>query len=138
MINKFKRSADIQKLNKVIEKMEGIHHAKDIHILLDTILLETRLITNADAGSIYIIENNKLKFSYVQNDSLFKNDAQCNKYIYSNHEVDINEKSIAGYVASRGEPLIIANAYKIPKNKPYSFNSYFDQISAYKTKSITF
>ncbi len=132
----FKRSADINKLNKILEKMESMHHAKDIHILLDNILSETRSFTNADAGSIFLVEDNKLKFSYVQNDSLFKNDILCNKYIYSNRKVDLNKKSIAGYVASRGEPLLIDDAYKIVKNKPYTFNSFFDEISSYKTKSM--
>lgn len=136
MINQFKRSADVKSLNSILEKMENIFNIKDIHSLLNNILLETRSYTNADAGSLFLIDNTKLKFSYVQNDTLFKNDILCNKYIYSNRVIEIDEKSLAGYVALTGDVLLIDDAYKIGKNVPYSFNSYFDQISSYKTKSM--
>ena len=51
---------------------------------------------------------------------------RSNKYIYANRELDINEKSIAGYTALTGESLIIDDAYKIDSKEPYSFNSHFD------------
>ncbi|HBE02587.1 MAG TPA: metal-dependent phosphohydrolase [Spirochaetia bacterium] len=116
--------------------MEALHHIKDLNTLLDTILADAREFTNADAGSVYLTEGNDLKFSYVQNDTLFKNDLLCNKYIYSNQSIPINKKSLAGYAAATGEPLIIDDAYAIPSDRPYSFNPYFDQISSYKTVSM--
>ncbi len=133
---RYKRSADFENLKFILERMEGLQQIKDIHNLLDNILIETRQFTNADAGTIFLVENNKLKFSYVQNDSIFANDILCNKYIYSNKEIEINEESLAGYVAYTGKPLIIEDAYKLDKNAPYTFNTYFDQISSYRTKSI--
>lgn len=133
---KLDQNAEISNLNKILLTVEKLNHIKDIHSLINNILSETRVITKADAGSIFIIENNKLKFTYVQNDTLFKNDILCNKYIYANREIVIDKKSLAGYVALTGEPLIIDDAYKISKKAPYSFNSYFDEISSYKTKSM--
>jgi response regulator RpfG family c-di-GMP phosphodiesterase len=136
MTHKYKRRADFENLKFILEKMESLQQIKDVHNLLDNILIETRHFTNSDAGTIFLVENNKLKFSYVQNDSIFSNDILCNKYIYSNKEIDINQKSLAGYVAYTGQPLIIDDAYNIDKNVPYTFNTYFDQISSYKTQSI--
>lgn len=133
---KYKRRADFENLKFILEKMESLQQIKDIHNLLDKILIETRKFTNSDAGTIFLIENNKLNFSYVQNDSIFSNDILSNKYIYSNKEIDINEKSLAGHVAYTGQPLIIDDAYKIDEKAPYTFNTYFDQISSYRTKSI--
>ncbi len=78
----------------------------------------------------------KLLFSYVQNDSLFKSDFLSNKYIYTNNEIDIDERSIAGYVAFTGKPLLIDDAYAIDTTYPFSFNPYFDQISSYRTVSM--
>jgi len=127
---------DLSKLNTILEKLEKLHHIRDVHTLLDSILNETRALTNADAGSIFLVENNKLKFCYVQNDSLFKSDFLSNKYVYSNNEIDIDEKSLAGYVALTKESLLIDDAYEIGPSKSYSFNPYFDQISSYKTKSM--
>lgn len=123
-------------LGVILEKQEKLHHIRDLNTLLDSILYETRNLTNANAGSIYLAEGKKLRFSYVQNDSLFKSDFLSNKYIYSNNSIDIDEKSIAGYVATTGQSIVIPDVYAIGKDKPYSFNPYFDEISSYKTVSM--
>ncbi len=135
-MNPIEQSLNENKLKLIIEKMGHLHHIRDINALLDSILYETRKITNADSGSIFLVDNDKLRFSYVQNDTLFKNDLLCNKYIYSNQEIEINSSSLAGFVAQKGEPLQIEDAYNIDDSLPFQFNVYFDEISSYKTKSI--
>ena len=42
--------------------MEKLNHIKDVHALLDAVLLQARQLTRADAGSIYLIENNVPQF----------------------------------------------------------------------------
>ncbi len=126
---------DAGKFKELLRITENLNHVKDVDSLLDNILHEARLFTNADSGTIYLAEGNKLKFSYVHNDSLAKIDEANNKYIYSIFEIPINDKSIAGYVALTGKPLIIDDNYKIGGEVPYSFNSYFDEMSSYKTIS---
>ncbi|HET6485776.1 MAG TPA: HD domain-containing phosphohydrolase [Spirochaetia bacterium] len=123
-------------LNTILEKQERLHHIRDLNTLLDSVLQETRSLTDADAGSIFLVEGKKLLFSYVQNDSLFKKDFLSNKYIYTNNSIDIDEKSIAGYVASTGESLMIEDAYQLDQDYPFSFNPYFDEISSYRTVSM--
>jgi hypothetical protein len=123
-------------LNTILEKQEKLHHIRDLNTLLDNLLYETRALTNADAGSIFLVEDKKLQFSYVQNDSLFRKDFLSNKYIYTNNRIEIDESSIAGYVASTAEALLIADAYSIDASFPFSFNPYFDQISSYRTVSM--
>ena len=130
------RLPDPSLLNTILEKQERLHHIRDLNTLLDSILSETRALTNADAGSIFLKEGGQLQFSYVQNDSLFKKDFLSNKYIYTNNRIDINESSIAGYVAYTGDSLLINDAYAIPPGYPFSFNPYFDQISSYRTVSM--
>ena len=119
-----------------LEKQERLPHIRDLNTLLDSILTETRSLTDADAGSIFLKEAGKLQFSYVQNNSLFKKDFLSNKYIYTNNKIEINKSSIAGYVASTGESLLIDDAYSIDPTFPFSFNPYFDQISSYRTVSM--
>jgi GAF domain-containing protein len=123
-------------LSDILVKLEKLHHIRDLSTLLDSILSETRALASADAGSIFLVEGGKLKFSYVQNDTLFRHDFLANKYIYSNSEVAIDESSLAGYVAATGAPLLVKDAYRLDPGAPYSFNPYFDEISAYKTKSM--
>lgn len=132
----FKSKNDTNVFKRLVDVTEELSHITDIDSLLDRILYEARKFTNADAGSIYLIEGNKLKFSYVQNDSLFQGDHIYNKYLYSNHEIDIDDKSIAGYVAYAGNPVIIKDAYEISKKVPYSFNVSFDKNAGYLTKSL--
>jgi len=123
-------------LEIILEKQEKLHHIRDLNTLLDSILNETRVLTSADAGSIFLAEGGKLRFSYVQNDSLFKKDFLSNKYIYTNNAIEIDEQSGAGFVASTGQPLLIDDAYNLDASLPFKFNPYFDQISSYRTVSM--
>jgi HD-GYP domain-containing protein (c-di-GMP phosphodiesterase class II) len=129
-------SSEAAELGDILVRLEKLHHIRDLSTLLDSILSETRSLASADAGSIFLVEGGSLRFSYVQNDTLFRNDFLSNKYIYSNSEMTIDQKSLAGYVAATGEVLIIADAYDLDPAAPYSFNPYFDEISAYRTKSM--
>ncbi len=123
-------------LAELLAITENMSHLKDVDSLLHNILLEARKFTNADAGSIFLKnDKNELVFSYVQNDTVYKLDETSNKYIYSNLALPINEKSIAGHVALKGESLLIDDVYKLDDNVPYSFNKSFDQISNYRTMS---
>lgn len=123
-------------ITELLETTERLNHKKDIDSLLDSILLEVRLFTKAEGGSIFLTENNLLHFSYVQNDSHSQKDPNSNKHIYTKFSLPISDDSIAGYVALTGEPLNIADAYNIPSTVPYGFNAHFDKLSSYHTKSI--
>jgi len=122
-------------VHRLLEIMEELHHLKDLDALLDQVLLQARRLTNAEAGSIYTIENQVLQFSYIHNDHLFS-PASSSKYLYSNHTLPVDEHSLAGYVALTGEGLIIDDAYHLPANLPFTFNKSFDQHSGYRTKTI--
>jgi HD-GYP domain-containing protein (c-di-GMP phosphodiesterase class II) len=128
--------SEAAELTTILQKMEKLHHIRDLSTLLDSILMETRALASADAGSIFLVEGGKLKFSYVQNDTLFRNDFLASKYIYSNNEIVIDKTSLAGYVAATSESILVADAYKLGDDVPYSFNPSFDELSAYKTKSM--
>ena len=126
---------DVQKIRQLLQITENLNHIKDVDSLLDSILLEARHFTNADAGSIFLVEDNKLKFSYFQNDTMAKRDDSNNRFIYSIFEMPVDDKSVAGYVALTGQPLIIDDVYSIGDDVPYSFNSDFDKIFDYRTQS---
>jgi HD-GYP domain-containing protein (c-di-GMP phosphodiesterase class II) len=120
---------------RILSVMEGLCHIKDLDSLLDTLLMQARCLTHADAGSIYLIEDQALHFSYLQNDTLFPTSGS-NKYLYTSQVVEINNRSLAGYVALTGTPLMIEDAYNLPTSLPFSFNEIFDRLSGYRTKSI--
>lgn len=125
-----------EKILAILEKNESFSHIKDMDSLLDQVLTEARAITNADAGSIYLLRGGKLAFEYVQNDTLMRQDSSSNRYLYSKQEVEINNCSISGYVAANRQPLIIDDVYRLSPDVPYTFNRSFDESSTYRTHSM--
>jgi len=125
-----------QKLTKIIKLGIEITEVKDIDVLLERILREARKLVNADAGSIYIKEDDQLKFSYTQNDTLQKRLPPGKKLIYSTFTIPINNQSISGSVANTGETLNIPDVYKLRSSLPYSFNKHYDDLSGYRTHSM--
>lgn len=124
------------KLQKIIELELQLDEIKDVDVLLERILTESRNIVNADAGSIYVKEGERLKIKYAQNDTQLNDLPPGEKLPYLFFSFPINKTSIAGYVASTKETLIIEDAYNIPAEKPYKFNRQTDLTTNYRTKSI--
>jgi HD-GYP domain-containing protein (c-di-GMP phosphodiesterase class II) len=124
------------KLQEVLDIGLEVTQIKDIDILLERILTKARHFTNADAGSIYIKEDNTLRFRYTQNETAQKKLPGGKKLIYSTFSIPINNQSIAGYVANTGETLDIDDVYHLDNGVPYSFDPSYDTITGYRTKSV--
>jgi HD-GYP domain-containing protein (c-di-GMP phosphodiesterase class II) len=112
---------------------------RDVGRLLDLILRKARAITAADAGSLYLVEKDseaanhalrapRLRFKLIQNDSV--------QFPFSEHTLALTEESIAGYCALHAEVIELADVYRIPKPRPFHFNSSFDQEVGYRTRSL--
>jgi hypothetical protein len=84
-----------QKLNLVMRLGVELTEIKDVDVLLERILHEARGLVNADAGSIYIKEQEKLKFSYTQNETQQKKLQPGRKLIYSTFSIPINNQTIS-------------------------------------------
>jgi HD-GYP domain-containing protein (c-di-GMP phosphodiesterase class II) len=125
-----------EKLNVLTKLGIELNQVNDLDILMERVLTQARRFVNADAGSIYIRHDDSLHFSYTQNDTLQKKLATDEKLIYSVFTIPIDEGSIAGYVASTGEPLNIPDVYEIDPVKPYQFSKKFDEVSKYRTHSM--
>ena len=125
-----------EKLEVLTRLGNDLNHVKDIDILMERLLTEARRIANADAGSIYIRDDDKLKFSYCQNETQqakLKNGA---KLVYSTFAMPINKSSIAGYAAATGESINIKNVYDMNKDAPFGFDSTYDEKTGYHTGSM--
>ena len=113
-----------------------LNHIQDLDIMMEKILTESRLFVNADAGSIYIRERDRLEFTYTQNDTLQKRLPPGEKLIYSTFSIPIDEKTLAGYVTLTGQPLNLEDVYRIDPASPYQFGRRFDEACDYRTKSV--
>ena len=100
--------------------------------LLELILSKSREITYADAGSLYLVDEERrgtkhLVFKQTQNDS--------HSVPFRQFSMPIDTRSISGYAAATGQILNIEDAYLI-SNFPFRLNRDFDQKFGYRTKSM--
>jgi HD-GYP domain-containing protein (c-di-GMP phosphodiesterase class II) len=118
----------------------ALSETRDVDKLLEMILLKARQITGADAGTLYLVEETRphalpesrwerhLRFKLTQNDSL--------QFPFNEFVLPLLEDSLAGYSASCGEVINLADAYRIPRNRPYQFNPRYDRDTGYRTRSL--
>jgi HD-GYP domain-containing protein (c-di-GMP phosphodiesterase class II) len=107
---------------------------RDPDALLGLILTQARHLTTSDAGSLYLVEegeddSEQLHFLLSQNDTL-PNLPNPDFFL------PLDTTSVAGYVGSTGETLVLDDAYEIPEDRPYSFNRGYDQSMGYRGKSM--
>jgi HD-GYP domain-containing protein (c-di-GMP phosphodiesterase class II) len=109
---------------------------RDLLTLLTLILSQARQLSSADAGSLYLVEQNdaappttQLRFKLSQNHTL-------PHLPFSEAVIPLDHASLAGYAASTGEPLIIPDVYLLPGDVPYRQNRSFDERFNYRTKSM--
>jgi HD-GYP domain-containing protein (c-di-GMP phosphodiesterase class II) len=135
---------ELEELNRV---GVALSETRDVERLLALILSKAREITGADAGSLYLAEpaggntnasssdvvngsekTRQLRFRLTQNDSV--------QFPYAEHTLPVTESSMAGYCALHREVIELADAYRIPKSRPFHFNSSFDEQAGYRTRSL--
>lgn len=130
----FNRLTDAQRDQEdLINIGKSLSGEKDMEKLLRLILYLSKKITGADAGSIYLVEEDenekkRLRFKYSHT---FSREIPLEEFV-----MDMNKKSISGYVAVTGEVLNIPDAYKIQELAPYSFNPFFDRQHSYISRSM--
>jgi len=131
---------DLQKLNEIGMALSS---KRDITALLETILSINMEISNADAGSIYIVEDipdiEFNKHSYFDNKCLrFRHAKNSSRKVpFKEFTMPISPNSIAGYAALSGKPLNLPDVYNISDSVPYGFGGRkFDESIGYRTMSM--
>lgn len=128
-------AASLQDLNELTRIGVALSTERDYNTLLDLILSQARRVASSDAGSLYLVETpepgqpKRLRFKLTQNES--RPDIP-----FVELSIPIDHASIAGYVASTGEPLVIDDAYHLPAGVEYSINRRFDEQYGYRTRSL--
>lgn len=123
---------------------KSLSSEKDTLKLFEKIVNSSMKLTSADAGTIYIVVEQKsgdwstvkngstrgklLKFVIAQNTSLEVN--------LQDFSAPISPESIFGFTVISGKPLRITDVYKIGEEDEYRHNHSFDKNTGYRTKSI--
>jgi HD-GYP domain-containing protein (c-di-GMP phosphodiesterase class II) len=115
---------------------------KEIAGILDLILAKAVETTEADAASIFLTENIKIDSIGNSQKKFFQvlrfhrsTDRRTGSTI-QNKVFDLNDKSIAGYVATTGQVVRIEDCYHLSGDATYRFNPDVDLETGYKTISL--
>lgn len=105
---------------------------RDVDSLLLMILKESMAIANADAGSIYIIEQREdqqvLAFKYTQNLTV--------NYPYERFTMPLNKNSIAGACAVTGQVFNFKNMDETVERLGFHHNRSYDEAAGYHTLNM--
>jgi HD-GYP domain-containing protein (c-di-GMP phosphodiesterase class II) len=136
----------VQRLQKLTEIGTQLSAERDLLKLLALILRESRALTGADAGAVFVRQDEVkvaenatgkdpihrvtpyLALKVAQNDSI--------QFPFKEMRLPFEGKTLSGHVALTGEILNVPDVYQIPKTAPYSYSTSFDEVSGYRCKSM--
>ena len=121
----------INSLNRIGIALSKTTQLKD---LFELIVTECKMFTNADAGSLYTIEDGKLIFRVAQTDSIAKRLGY--KAPFKAFPLPLTKTSIAGYVALTGEVIHVSDCYELDPECGPGFNKSYDESMNYRSKSM--
>jgi len=122
----------IKKLSDIGRALSGVH---DLNTLLEMIVDQARNFTNADAGTLYIVEDNTLRFKIVQNDSLKIRMGGKDGESIPFAPVELNQSNVSAYVALNGVSVNIPDVYNTDLFD-FTGPKKFDQSTGYRSQSM--
>jgi transcriptional regulator with GAF, ATPase, and Fis domain len=130
-------------LQKFIPIGVALSAEKDFNRLLESVVVEAQSLTNADAGTLYLLEGNTLRFVILRNTSLDiymggtsgKEIAFSPLPLYHENGTE-NRTNIATYAALTRQKITIGDAYDTSAGFDFSGTKAFDQNTGYRSKSF--
>jgi GAF domain-containing protein len=136
------RDNQLRLLQRVIPIGVALSAEKDFNRLLETLVIEAQSVTNADAGTLYLLENNELKFVILRNTSLklamggtSGNAIPFYPVRLHNADGSENRANVASHVALTHKRINIANAYQAD-GFDFSGTKAFDVRTKYHSQSF--
>lgn len=125
----------VDHLRRLSEIGRSLSGELNLDALLEMIVDEARALTNADGGTLYILEKDGLHFKIVQNDSLKIRMGGVKGVAITFPPVELKHSNVSAYVAMIGESVNIPDVYDY---KPFDFTGpkKFDEKTGYRTKSM--
>jgi HD-GYP domain-containing protein (c-di-GMP phosphodiesterase class II) len=110
----------------------GATEPESVEKLMHRVLLKSRELTGAEAGTIFIVRGRgrsaRLEAADSQNDLVAVASASF--------VVPITTSSIAGYTAATGETVFVDDLYSLTDSVPYTFDRSFDERHGYRSRSM--
>ena len=133
----------LQRLDQLVEIGVALSSERDIHKLLESILVAAKTITNADGGTLYRMEEGRaLKFEIVRNDTLGVAMGGTSGVPIPFYPVNLYDPDgqpvhsmVAAYAVHHDCSVNIADAYT-EKGFDFSGTKRFDEKTGYRSKSF--
>lgn len=137
------RYKQLRLLRKVIPIGVALSAEKNFNRLLESLVVEAQSVTNADAGTLYLLEDNALRFVILRNASLkidmggtSGNEITFNPVPLYNKDGSENRANVASYAALTRQKVTIADAYETSAGFDFSGTKAFDKNTGYRSKSF--
>ena len=136
------RDNQLKLLNKVIPIGVSLSAEKDFNRLLESLVVEAQSFTNADAGTLYLVEEDKLRFVILRNTSLAMKMGGTSGIPIAfkpvrmyNEDGSENRANVVSYSALTHQRINIADAYEA-EGFDFSGTKAFDEQTRYRSKSF--
>ncbi|RJP51913.1 MAG: GAF domain-containing protein [Anaerolineaceae bacterium] len=136
------RDNQLRLLRKVIPIGVSLSAERDFNRLLESLVVEAQAVTNADAGTLYLVEDDLLKFVILRNTSLnmTMGGTSGTPIPFSPvplHNVDgsENRSNVVSYAALTRKRINIADAYQA-EGFDFSGTKSFDKQTRYRSQSF--
>lgn len=133
----------LQLLRKVIPIGVALSAERDFNRLLESLVVEAQTVTEADAGTLYLLENDSLRFVIVRNSSLninmggtSGNEITFNPLHLYRADGSENRSNIATYAALMKQKVAVSDAYDTSAGFDFSGTKAFDKNTGYRSKSF--
>jgi GAF domain-containing protein len=137
------RDLQLKLLRKVVPIGVALSAEKDFNRLLESLVVEAGSVTGADAGTLYLLEDQALRFVIVRNASLNINtggstgkEITFNPIPLYNPDGSENRANIASYSALTHQKIAVADAYETSAGFDFSGTKAFDKNTGYRSKSF--
>ncbi len=124
---------DAAAIRKALEASGKFHQCRNRQQMLEEVLKQLRGLTAAQAGSLFMVEGDQLRFVAVQNDVL--DTSEIARHLLG-QVMPISEKSLAGFVALTGQVMNIPDIDSLAVGAPFRINRDFDTRTGYRVRSI--
>ncbi len=137
------RDKQLKLLQRVIPIGVALSTEKDFNRLLETLVVEAQGVTNADAGTLYLLEDQVLRFMILRNASLgitmggtSRNEITFEPVRLYKEDGTENRANVASYAALTRRKIMVADAYETSAGFDFSGTKLFDQRTGYRSKSF--
>ncbi len=137
------RLKQLRLLQRVIPIGVALSAEKDFNRLLESLVAEAQSVTGADAGTLYLLDEDALRFVILRNTSLNITMGGTSGNEITFYPVRLhdetgreNRANVASYAALTRQKVMIGDAYETTASFDFSGTKAFDKRTGYRSKSF--